>query len=178
MKATILRYSIYASITIVILALIQFFFIVDKASYPVQEAAGYLSMLISMIFVFLGIRHFRDHINGGTLTFGQGLKIGVMIVLMPAVFFGLFDILYTQVIDPSWSNHYFTHYIEEAKKTIPSEKLAEELKKIEAQQKLFSNPAMQFLLMSVTVFIIGLIVAIISALSLRRTKHAITDLYS
>jgi hypothetical protein len=48
-------------------------------------------MLLAMVFVFLGIRHFRDHENEGMLTFGQGLKIGVLIVLIPAVAFGLFD---------------------------------------------------------------------------------------
>ena len=38
---------------------------------------------------------------------------------------------------------------------------------------MFSNPVFQFLLMAATVYVIGLIVTIISALTLRRHKPAI-----
>jgi hypothetical protein len=170
MKSTVYRYTIYATITILVLALIQVFIIAGKASFVVQEAAGYLSMLLSMIFVFMGIRHYRNRVNGGLLSFGQGLKVGVLIVLLPAVFFGLFDILYTQVIDTAWADHYYNHVIEEAKRTTAPEKLAGKLKEIEQQKEFFGNPAMQFLVMAGTVFIIGFIVAIISSLSLMRRK--------
>ena len=78
------------------------FFLLRNIDLSLQEVAGYLTMLLAMIFIFLGIRHFRDRVNGGYLTFGQGLKIGVLIVLIPAVAFGLFNILYTEVLNPTW----------------------------------------------------------------------------
>jgi hypothetical protein len=170
MKSTVYRYSIYATITILVLALLQVTIIASRASFAVQEAAGYLSMLISMIFVFMGMRHYKNKVNGGFLSFGEGLKIGVLIVLLPAVFFGIFDILYTQVIDTAWADHYYNHIVEEAKKTIAPEKLASELEKIEKQKELFASPVMQFLVMSGTVFIIGFIVTIISSLTLMKRK--------
>src|SRR5688572_16045909 len=172
MKPTIFRYGIYAALTIIILSAIHVFLIMPYASYGESEIAGYLTMLISMVFVFLGIKHYRDQVNNGSLTFGQGLKTGVLIVLIPAVFFGLFDILYTEVINPSWKDDYYNHYIEQVKTSTAPEKLDAELKKLEAQKGMFSSPVMQFLLMAGTVFVIGFIVAIISALTLRRTKIA------
>ena len=138
-----------------------------------QEVAGDLSILLAMIFIFFGIRHFRDQVNGGYLSFGQGLKIGVLIVLIPAVAFGLFDILYTEVLNPTWKDDYYSKYIDDLRKSVAADKLEAAIKKAEKEKEMFSNPLFQFLLMGGTVFIIGFIVSIISSLTLRRSKTAI-----
>jgi Protein of unknown function (DUF4199) len=173
MKQTVLRYGIYAAMLIVALMVFNLFFLPKVASFAIQEVAGYLSILLSMIFVFLGVRHFRDHVNGGALSFIEGLKLGLLIALIPSVFFGLFDLLYTQVINPGWQEDYYNHYVQELKASTPADKLTAELEKLENQRKLFSKPYMEFLLMFLTVFVIGAIVTIISALTLRRNKSAL-----
>ena len=172
MKSTVYRYGIYATLTIVGLAWGAFFLLKDK-ELGIQEVAGYLSMLLAMIFVFLGIRHFRDRVNGGYLSFGQGLKIGVLIVLIPAVAFGLFDILYTEVINPTWKEDYYSRYIEDLRKSVAADKLDAAINKAEKEKAMFANPVLQFLVMGGTVFVIGFIVTIISSLTLRRNKTAI-----
>ena len=169
MKLTVFRYGIYSALTVLAIAWIAFFAL-GNASMTVQEVAGYLSMLLAMIFVFLGIRHFRNNVNGGVLTFGQGLKIGVLIILIPAVSFGLFDILYTEVINPGWKDDYYTQYIENLRKSVAADRLDAAIKKAEKEKEMFANPLFQFLLMGGTVFIIGFIVTIISTLALRRNK--------
>jgi len=172
MKSTVFRYGIYATLTIVGLSW-GVYFRLKNLGQGLQEVSGYLTMLLAMIFVFLGIRHFRDKVNGGYLSFGQGLKIGVLIVLIPAVAFGLFDILYTEVLNPTWKEDYYSKYIEDLRKSVVAEKLDAAIKKAEREKEMFSNPVFQFLLMGGTVFIIGFIVSIISSLTLRRTKTAI-----
>lgn len=169
MKSTVFRYGIYSALTILATAWVAFFALAN-ASLTIQEVAGYLSMLLAMIFVFLGIRHFRNNVNGGVLTFGQGLKIGVLIVLIPAVAFGLFDILYTEVINPGWKEDYYSKYIENLRKSVAADKLDAAIKKAEKEKEMFANPAFQFLLMGGTVFVVGFIVTIISTLALRRNK--------
>ena len=169
MKSTVFRYGIYSALTVLVIAWVAFFAL-GNASLAVQEIAGYLSMLLAMIFVFLGIRHYRDHVNGGVLTFGQGLKIGVLIILIPAIAFGLFDILYTQVINPSWKDNYYAKYIEDLRRSVSADKLDSAIKKAERQKEMFSNPIVEFGVMALTVFVIGFIVTIISSLALRRSK--------
>lgn len=170
MKKVIFRYGMYATLVIVGLGMFGFFVINKMMGYTLQEIYGYLTMLLSMIFVFLGIRHYRDAVNNGTLSFGQGLKIGVLIVLIPSVFFGLFDMLYTQVLNPAWANEYYTQYINKIKAATPPDKLDAALKKVADERAFFSNPIMLFLVMAFTVFIIGFIVTIISSLALRRNR--------
>lgn len=172
MKQVIFRYGMYGAITILALSAIHFFLIMPNVSLDKAEIAGYLTMILSMIFVFMGIRYYRDHVNKGSLSFGQGMKLGVLIVLIPAVFFGIFDILYTEVINPSWLDTYYADYAEKIKASSLPGKVEEKLKDLQKQKDIFSNPILQFLLMTATVFIIGLIATIISSLALRRTKVA------
>ena len=171
MKQTILRYGIYSSLVLVAVGMINLLILAKSASYGVQEAVGYLAILLSMIFIFLGIRHYRDQVNGGSLSFAEGLKIGVLILLIPSVFFGLFDVLYTEVINPTWKEDYYKNYLEQMKSTVPAAQFEAERQKMETQKELFANPMMHFLLMSLTVFVIGFIVTIISSLALKRNKN-------
>jgi len=170
MKQTIFRYGIYATLLIVALGGINYFIVAKYADHSLQEVAGYLTMFLSMIFVFLGIRHYRDQINGGSLSFGQGMKIGVLIVLIPAVCFGFFDLLYTQVLNPGWVDEYYKIMIDQLKANTPADQLTVKLKEMEQQKEFFSNPVLLFLVMAATVFIIGLLVTIISSIALRRSK--------
>jgi hypothetical protein len=167
MKKIILRYGIYSTIFIIFLMSV-FFFLVRNLDYDKQQVAGYLSMLVSMIFVFFGIRHYRNEKNDGFLTFGQGLKVGVLIVLFPAVCFGLFDVLYTSVLNPHWMTDYTNYYLTHFKQSLPVAQFEVKKRQLEDSMKLFSNPVAQFFIMFLTVFVIGFIVTIISALALRR----------
>lgn len=169
MKRVVLRYGLYAMLAIVVLSGIHLL-LIRQMSWANAEIAGYLSMILSMIFVFMGIRYYRDHVNNGSLGFGQGLKVGILIVLIPSVAFGLFDLLYTEVLNPSWMDEYYGDHIRKLKETAAPDQLAGKLKKLEEEREMFSNPLVQFLLMSVTVFIIGFIVTIISSLALMRKK--------
>jgi F0F1-type ATP synthase membrane subunit c/vacuolar-type H+-ATPase subunit K len=74
------------------------------------------------------------------------------------------------VINPGWMEQYYTDYASKLKATIPADKLESALKDLQAQKEIFSNPFLQFLLMALTVFIIGLIVTIISSLTLKKVK--------
>ena len=170
MQSTVFRFGLYATLAILALSAIHFFIVMPYASYETAEVAGYLTMILSMVFVFAGIRHYRDHANQGALSFLQGLKIGALIVLIPSVAFGLFDILYTQVLNPSWLDDYFNHAAEKLKASAPPDQLENKLKKLEEDKEMFGNPVYQFLLMAGTVFIIGIIATIISTLTLRRSK--------
>ena len=100
------------------------------------EVVGYLTMLLSMIFVFMGIRYYRDHVNNGHLSFGEGLKLGALIVLFPALTFGLFDILYTQVLHPSFSNEYMAYQVEKIKASVPADQVDQRVAKLRKEAEL------------------------------------------
>src|SRR5580658_3479807 len=101
MKKSFMRYGVYSGIFIIALfALTWLFFTPTSANYSLCEIAGYASIIISLSFVYFGIRYYRDRQNAGILTFWQGIKTGMLIVLVPSVCFGLSDVLYITYLDP------------------------------------------------------------------------------
>lgn len=169
MKKIALRYGLYSSLVLVGLFLMSYF-IFERDNYAVKEVVGYSSIVISMLFVFFGIRHYRDQLNGGMLSFGKGMKVGMLIVLLPSIAFGLFNVFYVWVMDPGFVERYYGLEIASLQKTLPAAEFEAARTRIENEIEMFSNPAVQFLAMGLTVFIIGVIVTVISSLILKRAR--------
>jgi len=167
MKTSVLRYGLFGSITICILFLISWFAFQD-ASMTVQEILGYASMVISLSFVYFGIKHFRDKVNHGKLTFGKGMAIGALISLITALAFGILDVIYVKFINPDFMTEYYETLLAQLKTTLSPEEFEVKKAEMEAEKALFANPFMNFLFMFITVFIIGFIITLISSLILQR----------
>lgn len=106
MQSTIFKYGIYGLITGLVIFLIHLTLGKDL-SYETNEILGYVSIFISLSFVFFGIKHFRDKVNGGVLSFGKALLIGFLISLLVALGIALADFIYTQFINPDWFESYY-----------------------------------------------------------------------
>lgn len=167
MKKTITRFGLYGAITISILFLTSWFLLSDL-SYSIQEVLGYVSMILSLGFVYLGIKHFRDKENQGKVSFKQALIIGILISLITALAFGFLDIFYSEVLNPDFTTQYYDTAVENMRTSLPTDEFEIKLAKLESQRQMFSNPLFSFALMAMTVFIIGFIITLISALLLQR----------
>ncbi len=167
MKNTVIRYGVYSAITICALALAGWF-LGKNLDYSIQEVIGYTGMVVSLLFVFFGIKHFRDKENNGAVSFGKALLIGVLISLIAALAFGILDIIYIKYINPDFVTEYYAHYVEQMRTSLPEAEFQTKLAELESQKELFSNTFMNFFLMFATVLIIGFIISLISALILQR----------
>lgn len=167
MKKTVLRYGLFSAISIVGLFTLGWLFL-DDNDYSSKEIFGYTNLVLSMLFVFFGIKHYRDKITGGQLSFGQGMKVGMLIVLIPALIFGIFDVFYVLVMDPDFMDKYYQHHLTQMQQSMSATEFQAARASVESQKEMFSNPAVQFLVMFLTVFIIGVIFTVISSLILRR----------
>ncbi len=166
MKKTITRYGIYSAITISLLFIIALF-AGKNLDFGTQEIIGYASMVVSLSFVFFGIKHYRDKENHGAVSFSKALVIGILISLFAALAFGIIDIIYNY-LNPDFLTEYYDKTVEDMEANLPPAEFQEKLKEMEAQKALFSSPVMSFFIMSMTVFVIGFIMSLISALILQR----------
>ena len=167
MKRTILKYGIYSLLTAA--GLFALALLLGKGlDYSVQEIIGYTSMAISLIFVFFGIRHYRDHENNGKISFLKALGVGILISLFAAVGFGLIDYLFTTVINPDFAVEYETKMIADMKATLPAEEF--ELKKAELQQQMadYGGSGFMAFMMFAAVTMMGFVVSLLSALVLQK----------
>ncbi|MBD0287950.1 MAG: DUF4199 domain-containing protein [Flavisolibacter sp.] len=169
MRKTALRFGLYGIYTILAFFLLSWLIFNQRTeNYEAQEIAGWAGILLSVIFVYFGLKYYRDKQNNGSLNFGEGLKLGMLIVLFPSVAFAIFDVVYVMVLDPQFFDKYYTYQVEQIRNTVPASELAQRMKELQQQRDMFSSPLVQFIVMFLSVFVTGLIVTIISTLLLKR----------
>ena len=151
MNSTILRYGFYSLLTAAVLFLAGLI-LGEDLSMNTKAVVGYASMVVSLLFVFFGIKHFRDKENNGSITFRMAFILGVAITLFAAVGFAIVDYIYTTVINPE----FMTQYIAEMKANGSTEEIPE------------YGSTFLAMIMFLTVLIIGIIITILSGLILSR----------
>ncbi|MEE1961926.1 Protein of unknown function [Flagellimonas taeanensis] len=167
MKKTVVKFGAYGAITICALFLISWF-VLDDLSLSLQEVLGYVSIILSLSFVYFGIKWYRDKENAGKVSFRDALIIGILISLITALVFGLLDVFYTEVLNPDFMAEYYENAAESLRASFPADQLEAQLDRLEAERKQFSNPLMSFTFMALTVFVIGFIISLLSSLLLHR----------
>ena len=169
MKRTLLSYGLWSVLVLSSITLLGYlFFGTDKPeNFKLGEVIGYSAIVGSLLFVFFGIRHYRNIYGAGRISFGKGVKLGLLITLFPAIIFGIYNYMYVEFIDPDFTETYYNYMIEQARESSPPAKLQAKIDSIDAQRDMFSNTLLQSALMFLTVFIIGTIISLLSALILK-----------
>lgn len=168
MQKTVFRFGFYGVALMSILLLIVFFMFKGKENWEVQEVIGYATIVLSLLFVYFGIRHWRDNINSGRLSFKQGLKLGTLITIFPSITFGLFTWLQMSVFDPEFSDRYYGYQVQKMKASTPPDQIQAALQKLASEKEMFTSPFLQFAVMFLTVFLIGIVITVISSLILQK----------
>lgn len=169
MKKTFKRYGLYSGIAMIILYIVNLLVVSLGAGYDIGEVVGYSAMVISLCFVYFGIRYYRDTQNNGLLGFGQGIKLGLLISLMPALCFGVADIIYVTLINPGFADKYEATMLQQLKASTPPAQFDAKAAALKEQMAFFKNPLGDFIVMFLTVMAIGLIITVISTFMLKRS---------
>lgn len=152
MKSTVIKYGTYGLITGVIIFMLHLIFGLDNLESSTNEILGYISIFLSLSFVFFGIKHYRDQVNNGFLSLGKGIKIGVLISILVAIGIAIADFAYTKFINPDFFSDYEQMLIDQGRQ--------------DEIMEMTSSVAALFMLVLVTV--IGFIISLISSLILQR----------
>lgn len=172
MKSIILKYGIYSAIFLIIAGLIPFLFMGGSETVPEDygkgEVIGYLTIVLSLVFVFFGIKKYRDESNGGVITFGKALKMGVLIILFPSFAFAIYNIVYVEFLDPDFADKYYEYQLDKMKADADPSEYSSIESSLADQKEMWANIPFQTVLMFMTVYVIGFIVSLLSSLILSR----------
>jgi hypothetical protein len=176
MKKNIIIYGLIAGIVVSILML----FITNYASYcegnvdyGTSMLIGYASMLIAFSLVFVGIRNYRDKYNNGVISFGKAFKIGSMIVLIASTIYVLAWLIDYYFFIPDFAEKYSAHTLGELKASGASQiEIDKQTKEMANFVRMFKNPFFNAMMTYVEILPVGLIVALISSLILKRKTLA------
>jgi amino acid transporter len=166
MKKTVIKFGKYAFITATVLFLLALV-LGKNLSYGAQEVLGYSSMVLSLLFVFFGIKNYRDQENKGQISFGKALKIGLLITLFAAFGFAIIDFVYTSFINPDFLEQYTQQMSENLTTTYSGDELVAKKTKLKSSMEQMSNGFMAFIMFA-TVILIGFVISLISSLILNK----------
>jgi hypothetical protein len=156
-------------------ALIFLIFTVTGLSSPDKPNSGYLSgfltFAILITLVVLAIRRQRDEVQGGYINLGQCILVGLGVVLLSTLISSLVSLIYTQFIDPGFTERMMAQ-IEDAWE---AQGMSEE--QIEAARSWTAFMKSPFLTIAFNLLcfgIGGLILALITGLIMKREKPEIS----
>lgn len=93
--STPIKFGITGAVLIITMFLVFYF----SSANPLVEM-GMFDFFILPIFLFLGIKEFRDTFNNKLLEFWQGMTLGFICYLVIAILTSLFILIFVTVINP------------------------------------------------------------------------------
>lgn len=152
MKESIIKYGSYSLITGLVIFTLHLVIGIDSFNYSTNEILGYISILITLSFIYFGIKHYRDKVNKGALSFGRAISIGVLISFLAGIGIAFADFIYTKYINPSFFTDFEQRLIDSGKE----------------DQIIEMTSTTAALFMFVLVLLIGFIISLISGIVLRK----------
>ena len=163
MKNYILRYGVIGG-TINIALGITNWFTVARLGPTISQAIGWITIILSLMCIPLGIRYFRDKLNNGAVAFGEALKIGLGITFIYTVLSAIYSVVFFILAGDSFKNW--------QKRGLSEAELQAFERQLEQTPEIMQSPWFQALILFIMIFIIGLIVTLISSLILKRNSGA------
>lgn len=167
MKKTVLRYGLLCFLAASILFLSALVF-GQGLSFEAQGVLGYVTIVAALVFVFLGIKHYRDQENNGVISFGRALGIGMLITLFAALGFAIIDYIYTAYINPDFISEYTANSIANLEKTLSGDELIKAQEDLTSQMESMGSSSTLAVFMFAIVTVVGFIISLLSSLFLNK----------
>lgn len=137
------------------------------------EVIGYTTMFLAFLMVFFGVRSYRDSVRGGEIKFGEAFKVGIMITLVAcAIYVITWEIVYYNFI-PDFADRYSALVLEKMRtKGATTAAIEAERQKMAEFKEMYKNPLINVGFTFIEIFPVGLVMTLISAGILKRTRAA------
>lgn len=141
----------------------------DSKDYSQLETLGYISMALALSTVFVGIKNHRDQHLGGVITFKQAFMTGLWIVLVASVIYVVGWMIYYPNFMADFPEQYSAYQLEQYSADGMSDaELAVKREEMNQWVEMYKNPLIMMAFTFLEIFPIGLVVALLSAVILKR----------
>ena len=132
---------------------------------------GYLTMIVALSAVFLGIKHYRDRVLGGAIRFGTALLVGLGISAVASLCYVIGWEISLAFSGFDFVGSYSKHIVEAAREkgASPAE-LQKAMEDAESFVRIYANPLYRMSVTFVEMFPVGVLISLISAALLRNSR--------
>jgi hypothetical protein len=170
MKKIVLTFGLLSGVVSAALMFLNMSFI-ESIGFDRGVVVGYTTIVISFLFVYFGIRSYRDNVLGGRISFGKGFQAGILITLISCVFYvGMWLVTYHRFF-PDFPDKYAAYLVEDRRANGASEAEIDDVRKQGEQMKeMLENPLINAAVTFTEPFPVGLLITLISAAVLRKNE--------
>jgi hypothetical protein len=171
MKKTVLTFGLIAGAILSAMMLITIPF-QDEIALDHSLIIGYTTMVVAFLFIYFGVRSYRDNVAGGTVRFGRALAVGASIGLVASLcYVAMWQVVYFNFM-PDFLTKYQAQMIQEARAKGESEvvisKMAAEFEQMATQ---YNNPLFNAAYTILEPLPVALLISLVSAGVLSRKRR-------
>lgn len=135
------------------------------------EWLGYLVMFVALALVFVGVKRHRDEELGGVIRFGTALKVGLAIALVATVVYVAAWEATQAATGYRFTEEYAAAYMADVEASGATEaEVAAARADVEVVVERMRNPVFRVLITASEILPVGVLVALLSAVVLRRPE--------
>lgn len=169
MKRTVLTYGLISGAVASVCMSANVLLLHDALDSNYGMVFGYAGILLGMMFVLLGMRAYRDQVQGGSISFGKAFQVGLLITLISCVCYVLTWMFVYHNFMPDFMDKYAAHSIAQLRASGASElQISQETLEMDEFRQMYKNPFLFFLMTFAEPFPVGLLVTVIGAAVLKR----------
>ena len=169
MKRAVLIWGLILGVLLSINLVIMVYLCYTEPDFMPSMVLGYLLILVMLSTVFFGMKNYRDKHLNGIISLGQAFKTGALIAFVGATIYVIVWLFMYYLYVPDFMDKFSA---KELKNAISDGASATEIAKIKADtqtyKELYKSPFWVVILTYLEILPLGLVVAFISALILKR----------
>ena len=168
MTKTVLKFGVYSGLTAAVLMNLTTLFVED-IGFDRGVYVGYTGILISFLFVYFGVRSYRDNVLGGRITFASAFNVGILITLISCAFYVASWLFVYYNFMPDFGEKYGAYLVESVRARGGSQaEIDAMIKQGQDATQMMKNPFMNAAVTFTEPFPGGLLVTLVSAITLRK----------
>ncbi len=136
----------------------------DAIGFENGMIVGYTTMVLAFLFVYFGIRSYRDTVAGGSLSFGRAFKVGALIALISSCcYVATWEVMYFKFM-PDFTAKMTAHTVAKARAAGESEEaVAKKQQEMAEFEAMYRNPAINVAMTFLEPLPVALIMTLVSA---------------
>ncbi|MBA2688478.1 MAG: DUF4199 domain-containing protein [Gemmatimonadaceae bacterium] len=171
MKKTVLTFGLLSGFVLSVMMLLTMPFH-DRIGFDRAMIVGYTTMILAALFVYFGVRSYRDNVNNGTVSFGRAFIVGMLISFVAIAMYVTTWELSKNRIAPDYMEKYQAHVIEKGKASGRAQaEIDAEVAEVRKWAEMAKNPLMSAAFTSLEPLPVALLASLFSAFMLKRKRR-------
>lgn len=142
---------------------------IDTIGFERGAIVGYTAIVVSFLFVFFGVRAYRQSLDGAPFTFGNAFGVGILITLISCAFYVASWMVMSNTVMPDFADRYSAQILNQLQASGATQAAIDaKASELAEFRTMYANPLLMAAFTFLEPFPVGLLMTLVSAAALRR----------